>query len=278
MSYPKSLVIAALGMTIFVFISLPLAFGATSDVGQAITSGDLTVTGPVSMSFDRTVVQPISQITNGILSSINVADFRGTGAGWSSSMTIQNLTFTGMPLENPGNTSPLILLDTDNRYDGSCGVSSPMITYTVTIVSSGSVGTSTYSVTGGCSDTNQSNVATADTGNDVGTRGLKIKFPVGFYAAGDFWTIPVDLYPYTAILVTPQAPTAAVAGSDLTGVTEGDAETLTGAGTVSSPKVLLTAASDSGMGSYDQDVLMQLTVHSFSQVGSYTGVIVLNFY
>ena len=275
MSYPKSLIVASLGMTLFVFIACPLVYGATTSIGQSITSGYLNITVPSSISLDAKTVQSSGQITNATL-PINVNDQRGVGAGWTSSMTVQNLTITQNPFADNANTGPLIVLDDDNRYDGSCGVSSPGTSYTVTIASGGSVGTSAYSVTGGCSDTNQSNVTTAATGNSVGTRGVKIKFPDGNYISDDSWVIHVDVYPYATIVVTPQAPSAAVAGSDLDGVNEADEETLTGAGAASSPKVLLTADSDKGMGSYDQDVLLQSTVHAFSSSGTYSGLITLD--
>ena len=245
-------------------------------MGQSIVSGGLSITAPAGLNFSEVTVAASNQTPTATLSPVNVSDLRGTGVGWSSSMTVQNLTLTRSPVANSGNTSPLIELDDDNRYDGGCGVNAPAISYIVAISAGGSVGTSTYSVTGGCSDTNQSNVTTAATGNNVGDKGVKIKFPAGNYVAGNSWTITVDVYPYTGMLVTPQAATAAVAGSDLDGVTEADEETLTGAGTVSSPKVLLTAASDKGMGSYDQDVLLQLAVHALSYAGNYTGTLTLN--
>lgn len=249
---------------------------AGTSVGQTISSGILSITGPANVSLGSAVVGATSQSITGSISPVNVFDQRGTGVGWSSSLTIQNLTFTKSPSAFAGNTSPLINLNASSRYDGGCGVSTSPITYTISISSGGSVGTAKYSVSGGCSDSNQSNVTTSLSGNAVGSRGVTVNFPAGQYVTGNRWSIPVDVYPFSGILLTPQTPTAAIAGSDLNGLTSGTSANLSGGGTQSASKLLLTAAINNGMGSYNQDVNIQLTVHSLSLSGTYSGIITLS--
>lgn len=248
---------------------------AYSTVTQSINSGSLMITGPESLSLPGVQVQGAEQYIQGVLSGVNVNDSRGTGVGWSSSITMENLTLTKDPIAGTGNNGPLVTLNETSHYDGTCGVTSGAI-YTVTINTAGQVGTATYSVTGGCSDSNQSNITTASVDNNVGSRGVKIDFPTGNYSSGDNWIIVTDVYPFTDLEVTPQNPSAALEGSDLTGVTASTAGNLTGSGTVSSPKVLLTAENGKGLGSYNQDVNLELKIHARPLSGYYSGTIILN--
>lgn len=249
------------------------ATSVTTTASQVITSGSLTISVPGSFSLPNKSVSLSSQTSTGTLSPVNVNDGRGTGAGWTASVTMQHLTVIRDPLFNITNTSPLITLSSGVRYDGTCGVTSPNTSYKVTIANGGAVGTATYTVTDGCGDTNQTNATTAATNNNVGTRGVKVDFPAGTYVAGDFWVIPVDIYPFTGITITPQAPSAAAAGSDLTGVTQSSAGAFSGTGTVSSSKTILTAGSDQGMGSYNQNVVFDVTIHENSYAGSFSGTL-----
>lgn len=262
------------------FTGQPLVLGDTTtatNVGQTIGSGDLSITGPESISSLGSIeVKTTSQSVMGGIGPINVSDQRGTGAGWSSSLAMQNLTFTKSPSAFAGNMSPLINLNASSRYDGSCGVNTSPITYTISISRGGSVGTATYSVNGGCSDSNQANVITSLSGNAVGSNGVTVDFPDGQYVTGNRWSILVDVYPFGGILLTPQTPTAAIEGADLNGLTKGTATNLSGGGTQSAPKLLLTAATNKGMGSYNQNVDIQLTVHALSLSGTYSGTIIFS--
>lgn len=187
---------------------------------------------------------------------------------------MEHLTVTKNPIAVAPNSSPLPTLTSGARYDGTCGETSPATIYTVTIGTGGAVGTATYSVTGGCTgESNQTNVTTASTNNSIGSRGVKIDFPSGTYVANDSWKIPVDMYAFTKMTVTPQAATAALSGSDLTGLTAGSSGALSGSGSTSNSKTILTASSGNGMGSYNQDVSLELTVHSNQYAGTYSGTI-----
>ncbi len=251
-------------------------YAATSSLSQGITGGVLQVTAPGGITALQNVSVGLApQTASGTINNLLIEDSRGTGAGWTLSAGMQNLTFTKPIQAKAGNTSPLITLNTNSRYDGTCGVTSPNTIYTITITTGGSVGTAQYSVTNGCAGENlQTNVITATTNNPVGSKGLIVDFPAGSYVINNAWTIVVDVFPYTGVTITPQTPTEAVGGSGLDGLTVGTAGIFAGTSTVSNSRIMLSAGLDKGMGSYYQNINLDLSVHANSYAGTYAGTII----
>lgn len=250
-------------------------YAATTTLNSTINGGALSIgppAGPIALVAVNASAS--SQATTGVVSAVNIQDNRGAGAGWTAKMSSQHLTYTKAPSASSGNTSPLITLNSGSRYDGTCGITSPATMYTVTISVGGSVGTAQYSVTGGCTgETLQTNVLTAATNNSVGLRGIKIDFPAGSYAVNDSWKIGVDVFPYTDLTITPQAATEAVAGSGLTGLTTGSSGSFSGTAITSNERTILQASSNNGMGSYNQNIDLSLTIHGNSYSGTFSGTV-----
>lgn len=245
----------------------------TSSVSQSIESGSLNVTAPPGNSALQQVPTGFSpQTTTGVISNLRIDDNRGTAVGWTVSANMQHLTYTKNPQPGQNNSSPLII--NNNRYDGTCGVTYPVTTYTITISTGGTIGTARYSVNGGCpGETLQTDVLTTLSNNAVGSRGITIDFPSGTYYVNDKWTIGVDVFPYTDMTIIPQSPTVAEPGSDLTGITPATSGIFTGTSTTSNSRTVLQADSGKGMGSFFQNINLSLIIHPNSYAGSFTGTI-----
>lgn len=239
---------------------------ATATVTANVTAGALLIytTESVATLSAVTVNVTTSQNSTGSLGTITIEDNRGSGAGWSSTMTsthfykYQNAVMTG------GANNTVTTSANSTAYTGTAG------TYTITITGGGAVGVATYSVTGPGAD---SNSGTTGTDVNIGTKGLKATFGAATYTVSDSWTIRVDTVPVTGFRVTPGSLTANF-GSSTTNVNAGSQYTFAN---TNDPTSLISAstAGGYGMGSYSVTPALQLTVPAATFANAYTATVTM---
>ena len=86
-------IIPALAALISYFLILTsVSKAATTTLNAVINPGSLTVTNSSVASISAVTLEGVSQSSTGSLGPITVTDNRGTGAGWSVTMTVSDFT------------------------------------------------------------------------------------------------------------------------------------------------------------------------------------------
>lgn len=234
-------------------------------VTQQVDAGTLNITTPGSANLSSVTVNAASsQNTTGSLGAVTVVDSRGSGIGWSSTVTSSHFYYYNTPVMTGGSNNTVTVGGGSAAYTGSAG------TYTITITAGGDAGVATYSVTGPGSDNNS---GTTGTNVNIGSKGLKTTFSSATYTTNDSWTIRVDIVPVTGFQITPGSLTAN-GGSNPTNVSAGSLHTFTD---TNDPTALITAstAGGYGMGSYSVTPNLQLTVPANSYANSYSATLTM---
>lgn len=267
-------------------MGIPAAFAATTattDLNVTFTAGALSITSDASTALKVGGVNPTVSTTTDqtgtATTNIDYSDTRGSGAGYTVSVTSQHLTHTDTPATTAGAT--VITLSAGSRFDGTTTPTTlgtdPHCKYTVTITTAGTAGggVAKYSTTisgTGCADGGlQVNVALATADNLVGSKGVKFD-AAGAYVLDDAFQIAVDTFPYTSNTITCAAPTATTGST--TGMATPGCAAFTGAGATSAAQTVETAPVNTGMGSYDQNVSHSYVLHKNSFSGAYSGNLV----
>lgn len=258
LSLVVSLLIAASGFAMY------QAFAATTNMDLAMSAGALSITSSGTATLAGKTVSTAVQTSTGSITSVNIADERGSGAGWSAVVASQHFTTKA---------THRALVDTDSdgitgftgAYDGLDGVIDPNGTFIVEVTTGGAVGTAVFKWTDPAGNLT-SGVTTAVT--NALSNGITVDWTdAATYDVGDKFSAAVDVFPYTGLTVTPGTITA-VSGS-LTGVTAGSAGVLTGSSVTSDSKTLMTAAVNAGFGNYTQAPSLSLNIHANSLSGSF---------
>ena len=254
------LIIALVGL--FSGLGVYKAKAATTALDITMTAGTLTAEASATATLTGKTVSTAAQTSTGSIANVGVIDTRGSGAGWTATMTSTHFTTqaTQKTLAGANNTVTF-----SGTYDGLDGVLDPNGTFKVEITTGGAVGTAVFQwwdPTG----TLTSNITTAAT--VALSNGISVNFAAATYAVGDSWSAGVDVFPYTGLTVTPGTITAA--SGSLTGVTAGAAEALTGTTATSDAKTLMTATVNNGFGDYDEAPGLSLSVHANPLAGSFT--------
>lgn len=202
---------------------------------------------------------------SGSLGLMTVSDDRAGSPGWSLVAAASHMTTIRPALRIVGTAGGVTSVGV---YDGMLGVSAPPATYDIVIDQAGPVGTATFDVSG------------AESMNDVvtgsfvaiGTKGVRVDFDVGNYSVGDRWKVIVDEFPYTDITITPGSVT--VNSGSGTGVSAGSSGLFSGTGSQSNNKVLMSATSGNGTGSYSITPDLSVSVHTGPMAGTYSGDII----
>ncbi|MBU2109457.1 hypothetical protein KKB71_00665 [Patescibacteria group bacterium] len=244
-------------------LGIQVARAVTTALDVTMTAGTLTAASSATASFTGKTVSISSQTSPATIANVSVTDARGSGAGWSATMTSTHFTSTSTVKDLAGSNSTV---DFTGTYDGLDGVLDPNGTFEVEIVETGgAVGTAVYQFTDPAGNVN----ATSTTASSVTlSNGISATFAAATYVIGDKWSAGVDVFPYTGLEVVPGTITAA--SGSLTGVTAGSTENLAGSGSTSNAKTLMTAATNKGFGDYDQAPALTLTIHANSLAGSFT--------
>ncbi len=235
---------------------------ATTSMDLTVSAGSLGLTSSASATLTGVSVSFSAATTTGSVANVSVTDERGTGAGWSAVMTSEHFTATGTTRTLAGSNNTVSFT---GDYDGLDGIMDPNGNFNVKITGGGAVGVAIFQWTdpAGNTETGSTTASSVSLSN-----GISVQFDTATYAVDDEWSANVDVFPYTGLLVTPGSITAA--SGSTTQVTAGSAEYLSGSGSTSNSKTLMTAAVNYGFGDYDQAESLSLQVHANSLSGSFT--------
>lgn len=271
----KKLTGVLLAVALCAVLTVSGVFAAETSLSETLTGGSLSVESPASATFggkgvlstEQTDTAVIGDATHTNTTGIRVLDERGSGAGWSCTMTVTNLTTKATTKKLSGTNETV---DFTGTYDGLDGVLDPCGTFKVEITTGGAVGTAVFKWwdPAGTLTENVTTDSTVSLSN-----GISVTFGAATYAVGDSWSAAVDVFPYKydttkGLTATPSA--IHNASGSLTGVTAGSAELMAGTGATSDAKTVMTAAVNSGMGDYYIDVDLSQTIHPNSPAGTYT--------
>ena len=231
------------------------------------TAATASYTGKTVAITEQTDTAVIGDALHTNTTGIEVTDARGTGAGWSTVMTVTHLITKATQKTLAGTNDTVTFTGT---YDGLDGVLDPNGTFKVEITTGGAVGTAVFKWW----DPAGNLTSTATTSASVVlSNGITVNFAVATYVVGDSWSAGVDVFPYNYSTTKglTATPSAIFANSGVTtGVTAGSAELMTGSAATSNAKTVMTASVNNGSGDYFIDVGLSQTIHPNSLSGSFT--------
>lgn len=267
-----------LGLVLFGGVNLvKIVRAADTTLGATITSGGLTLSNSTATSatFASKTVSASEQTTPTSIGDTNAAnsvgieisDLRGSGVGWAATMTSTNLTTKGSAMTLAGTN---LGVGFSGTYDGINAIYTTSGLFTVEITTGGTVGVAIFKWTDplGVATTNVTTASTVSLSNNI-----SVTFDPATYMIGDKWSVGVDVFPYTGLTVTPS--TIYAESGTLDGVTAGGSGLLSGSGTTSDAKSIMTATAGNGTGIYWQDLNLDLNIHANSMSGDFGAVVVL---
>jgi len=249
-----------------------VAFAATSSTSAAVDAGSLSVS---TSGYPPTISVPVGGDYTGQLPTAEWSDTTGSGDGWNGTVAVSPLSYTGSWTQTSGAATALGNSSFGGAFDGLADG----ITYTVTVGSGGS-GTSTPFTWTSNDPTDKaggSGTATNGTAKEVGTKGITIDFTSGTtYPEGATYTIDAGTQSLDALSLDTAAGTVTAQGS----TTSAD-PTLTGNGTTivaggpsqtdyGNAVTFVTAATGTGMGTYDVYPGVKVTADDSSWAATYT--------
>lgn len=260
---------------------MPLVQAQSTGVNQSTTGGALTITSPsIATSLTSRAALATTQLATGTITGIAPSDLRGTGAGWTVTMTSTNLGITGATVSKTriAGTGTIVLtgVNVSGTYDGMVPQalfayngtkSAGQFTVRVDSVSLGLPATVTLTDPAGTATT--PSVAS----NSISFNGLTVSFgTIGqTYAMGDIVGFNVDSYPYVGLTVTPA--NLASSGGSTSGVTLGSSGILTGTGATSGSHTDLVAVAAAGLGEFTYDQGLSQVLHGNPMVASYSSTL-----
>ena len=266
----KFLVLIPISLFCFLVFGL-IALADTTTQTLTINPGALSITTNSSVAFSAVSVSSSNQTTNTTSTGLTVADLRGTGAGWSLTVTSNNLTLNGSTSTMSGSNNTVNFTGTYNGVASSTNANGHGI-YTVEITTGGLVGTAAFKWTNPASSTT-TGVTTAS--SVVLDSGVSVAFGSATYVIGDKWRFNVSSQPYTGITVTP-SNLQAINSSNLVGVSLGSSGLFIGSGATSNARSILTGEFGRGVGAYSVDLGLLLTVLKNSLSGSHGGTLTIS--
>ena len=248
------------------------AYAGTTASGQStltLNGGTLNI-GTVT---NQTITGTIGSTITGILPSAPWSDNTGTGDGWNGTVAVSDFTYTGTWTQTAGTTQALAT-NSAGTYTGT----NDGVYYQVT-VASGGTGTSTpYSYTSNDGGASGSGTATNGTATALGLNGITITFASGTtYAAGDVYVVHAGTQSSSLISldsavgsITPAAGTTSPSPSFVNSGT-----TVTGGGTglttYGTAVKFVSAAVNTGMGTYNISPGVSVSIDGSSWAASYVG-------
>jgi hypothetical protein len=244
----------------FLFILFNTAvFAAPSIDNSTATAANFTTVNVLSVGQTITAIVGDSNHSN--TTGIRVID--DVSSGWSATMTATNLTTKGNVKKINGSNSTVNFTGT---YDGLRGMGA----FTVEITTGGSVGVAMFKWTdpSGVETTNITTTSSVSLSN-----GISVTFAPATYVVGDKWSAGVEVFPYTGLTVSPSVIYAE--SGILTGLSSGNEESLTGSGVTSDAKTIMFTTIGNGIGTYWQDLDLNLNIHSNPLSGNFNGIVTL---
>jgi hypothetical protein len=270
--FGKGALLSASVVLAAVLVPATAAFAATSTSTSTTTTGSRTI-GTITPHTISTIVGGTG---TGILPSANWSDTTGTGDGWNGTVAVSDFTYTGSWKQTSGSTTAL-----SSSTGAFTGVNDG-VEYTVTVGSSGS-GTTTPFTWTSTDPTNSAGSgstavsATNGTPIEVGTRGVYINFVSGTtYASGTAYEIKVGTQSRSALSLDSSSSGAKITPSSTTTSPDptwsNSGTTVTGGGTSNTYGTavkFVSAAVNTGMGTYTIDPGVAITTDASSWVASY---------
>jgi hypothetical protein len=247
---------------LFIFCNTAVFAAPSIDNSTATTANFATVN-----------VLPVGQTVAAVVGDTNYSNTTGirviddVSSGWSATISATNLTTKGNVKKITGSNSTVNFTGT---YDGLQGVISVGSAFTVEITTGGSVGVAMFKWTNP-SGVETTSVITAS--SVLLSNGISVTFAPATYVVGDKWSIGVDVFPYTGLTISPSIIYAE--SGTLTGLSSGTEESLTGSSITSDPKTIMFATAGNGIGTYWQDLDLNLNVHSYPLSGNFNGIVTL---
>lgn len=264
---------------------------ASTTMDVTMTAGSLTITAPGTATFTGKIVLTTDQDTDGVIgdatdnntTGVEVTDARGSGAGWSLTMTTTNLTIREDDVMLSGSNDDVV---SSGTYDGALGIQTQYPSFVVEITTGGipDGATAEYSYwkpgtdpSGAADDTL---IKATDSAVEL-SNGVSIAFTLATtYVSGDKWSILVDVFPYndtpgsTGLEISPSA--IHVDSGSTEGVNAGSAnQFFAGSAVTSDALTVMTATADHGQGDYFVDIDMVQDIHKNSLDGQYTSTATL---
>ncbi|MDA8147287.1 MAG: hypothetical protein M0Z93_00720 [Actinomycetota bacterium] len=253
-----------------VLIPAGAALAATGTSSATTTSGSLSI----GTTTPETISVPVAGTGNGILPSAVWADSTGTGAGWNGTVAVSDLSYTGAWVAQGSATA--LTTATSVAYTGTQdGVEYTVTTGTITSGAGSYTWTSTNTTTG---NPTGSGTAVASTANLVGTLGVTINFGTQSLTSGYVYVIKTGTQSASAFTLDTSATGASI--TPVSGTTSanpafvGNSTTVSGGGVASSAYgtavKFVSAALNTGMGSYTVDPGAQVAADASSWAATYT--------
>lgn len=267
---PKKALVGALAVALGVLAPATSAFAATGTSSATTTSGSLSI----GATTPETISVPVAGTGNGILPAASWSDTTGTGDGWNGTVAVSDLTYTGTWAQTSGTTTALG--SSTSAFTGTADG----VAYTVTVGTNTSSTSTPYTWTstdptdlaGG------SGTATNGTAVEVGTTGLYINFASATTYSGVSYKIKAGTQSASAFSLDTAATgagiTAASGTTSADPVFVGNTTTVTGGGvgstTYGTAIKFVSAALNTGMGTYTLDPGAQVTADASSWAATYT--------
>lgn len=268
-----------------------LVQAASTTMDVTMSAGSLTIAAPGTATFTGKTVLTTDQDTDGVIgdatdnntTGVEVTDTRGTGAGWSLTMTTTNLTIREDDVKLSGSNDDVT---SGGTYDGALGIQVQYPSFVVEITTGGipDGATAEYSYWEPGTDPSGAADGTAIKATDSAvelSNGVTISFTLATtYVGGDKWSILVDVFPYndtpgsTGLEISPSAIHADSGSAE--GVNAGSGnQFFSGSAVTSEALTVMTATADHGQGDYFVDIDMVQDIHKNSLDGQYTSTATL---
>ena len=269
----NALVAAAIGLVGVLGPAGAVAAATSTGTGTAsatTTSGSLSI----GTTTNETISVPVAGTGNGILPSAVWSDSTGTGDGWNGTVAVSDLSYTGSWAAQGSATA--LTTATSGAFTGTQdGVEYSVTTGTITSGAGSYTWTSTDTTTG---NPTGSGTAVASTANAVGTQGVTIDFGAQSLTSGFVYVIKVGTQSASAFSLDTTATGAGVtpvSGTTSTAPTlVGNSTTVSGGGVASTAYgtavKFVSAALNTGMGSYTVDPGAQVNADASSWAATYT--------
>ncbi len=246
------------------------AFAATSTSSTSTTSGSLSI-GTVT---PETITVPVAGTGTGILPSAPWSDTTGTGDGWNGTVAVSDFTYTGSWKQTSGTTTALAA--STSAFTGTADG----VEYTVTVGTNTSTTSTPYTWTSTDSTDSAGGTGTATNGTsvEVGTTGLYINFTSGTAYSAVAYEIKAGTQAASALSLDSSATGALITASSTTTSADptfvGSGTTVSGGGvgatTYGTAVKFVSAALNTGMGTYTVDPGASVTADTSSWTATYT--------
>jgi len=266
------------------------AFASTTSTSAAtLTAGSLSV---VALSSEAISI-PVGGVTTGVLPMAQWTDDTGSGDGWSGTVALSDFTYTGSWKQTAGTATALAAVSSGRRpgpvpgtvititapNGGTFDGTADGVEYTVKVGADATSSSTPFTWTSDDPTDKAGGSGTATNGvpADVGTKGITIDFVSGTtYPEGATYQVDAGTLSPDAVTLSPSygSVTAGTSTTSADPTLVGLADTVAGGGTSVSDYgtavKFVSAAVDTGMGTYVIEPGVQIVADPSSWAATYT--------